>query len=188
MYSYVQPTNMLHLHHVSTEDLSTYSICNAYTGIVMAFIWQLTQTCTEFDCQTTAVTQHSSWVEQSENGCLASRSTGKQHKQLDNLTLIRMTPGHECKAKTIPWLQNVEGRGTQISIWNEQRSYSCGATCLKDTLNWRAGREQKTFINFSKSGGGIMKGRLDSVQNEMAQVEQKTLHSPCNWMRCRDTT
>lgn len=43
-----------------------------------------------------------------------------------------------------PWLGNVEGPqltresvalGTMISIWKEKLLYSCGATCLKDTLN-----------------------------------------------------
>lgn len=46
--------------------------------------------------------------------------------------------------QSILWLGDVEGprltrrsvaRGTIISIWKETLLYSCGATCLKDTLN-----------------------------------------------------
>lgn len=68
--------------------------------------------------------------------------------------------------------------GTMINIWKEQHFYSCGATCLKDTLNWRAGwGEKKSFYLlisanlFWRSGGGTTKGGVASLQTEMLQQQ-----------------
>lgn len=73
----------------------------------------------------------------------------------------RLKPPNQV-GQSILWLGNIVGPrktrgsmalGTMISIWKEKLFYSCGATCLKDTLNWRVGwgGEIILFINFSKS-------------------------------------
>lgn len=136
-----------------------------YFGITMTSMWRLTQKkSVELDCQTAAVTQDSRMA------ALYLPHQAKsawQNCEQWNWELLRMTVSFQDisgmqrlsfkNQVDIPilWLRNVEGPrktrgsmalGTMISIWKEKLFYSCGATCLKDTLNWRVGWGGNHFI------------------------------------------